>query len=83
MESAIICTVFGFFILLAYQFGLRNGQRISNGEEIKDFSITNPIKAINQYKNEKETKLQKKIDTINLENIENYDGSSFGQKDFE
>ena len=77
--SAIILSILNigcFFI------GLKIGLKVSKGEEPK---ITDPIKAIEDYKEErtekKEIKKQKEEFQIMLENINNYDGTGSGQKE--
>lgn len=80
MEIIGICTIFGVFILAAYTLGLKNGQKISNKEEIKI-----PIVEKTFEKELEDEKYDKQQDTLMkvLENIEIYDGTSNGQKKVE
>ncbi len=77
----LLCTVFGVFILLSFVIGVRIGQKVSNDEPIR----LNPVRAIDEYKEEKEVKRQiKETETklnVMLDNIDSYDGTGLGQKD--
>lgn len=77
----LLCTVFGVFILFSFVIGVRIGQKLNNNEPIR----LNPIKAIDEYKEEKEVKRQiKETETklnVMLDNIDSYDGTGLGQKD--
>ena len=81
METIIACTIFGVFILLSFWLGLYYGSKVKNNEP-----INTPIRTIKKHKEEKETKFEldkaQEIMNINLQNIENYDGTGLGQKDF-
>lgn len=81
METIIACTIFGVFILLSFWLGLYYGSKVKNNEH-----INTPIKAIKEHKEEKAIKeefdKEQEIMNINLQNIENYDGTEFGQQDF-
>lgn len=73
--------ILGIFILLSFVLGAYVGQRVVKGENIE----VNPIKVIEEHKEEKKTRKQieqekSKFD-IMLENIDNYDGTGIGQKD--
>ena len=85
METIIICTIFGVFILLSFILGLVFGCKLRNNEKITMPSL-NPIKVVSKHKQERELQRNKKLEEeilkTNLENIENYDGTEYGQKDF-
>ena len=83
-----VFTILGFLVLVGIQnlicviIGLKIGLALNKGES---FTLPNPIKeyAENQTKKQakKEAKAElDKIETI-LKNIENYDGTGFGQMD--
>lgn len=84
-EIVIICTIFGVFIFTSFVLGLHYGSKIQNNEKI-NLPEVNPIKMIKE--NIKESKIEKKndreqlVNEINLENIDTYDGTGIGQKDF-
>lgn len=77
----LLCTVFGVFILISFVIGVRIGQKVSNDEPIR----LNPVRAIDEYKEEKEVKRQiKEFESklnVMLDNIDSYDGTGLGQKD--
>ena len=77
----LLCTVFGVFILLSFIIGVRIGQKVNNDEPIR----LNPVRAIDEYKEENEVKRQiieteTKLNAM-LDNIDSYDGTGLGQKD--
>ena len=77
----LLCTIFGVFILLSFVIGVRIGQKVNNDEPIR----LNPVRAIDEYKEEKEVKRQiKEAESklnVMLDNIDTYDGTGLGQKD--
>lgn len=85
METIILCTLFGVFILLSFILGLVFGFKLRNNEKLTMPNL-NPIEVANKHKRVKEIQKNKEqeeeILKINLENIENYDGTALGQKDF-
>ena len=86
METIILCTIFGVFILLSFTLGLSFGYKLRNKESIK-IPTLNPLKAIREYQTEKKQREKKdreqEILEQNLANIDAYDGTETGQKDFE
>ena len=73
METIILCTIFGVFILFAYTLGLRNGQKVSNNEEIKMPEL-NPVTVINKEIEKHEDKKKQEEYEEMLNQIDNYDG---------
>lgn len=80
METIILCTLFGVFILLAYTLGLRNGQKVSNNEEIQMPEL-NPVTVISNKIEKHEDKKKQEAYEIMMSNIDNYDGTGLGQKE--
>lgn len=79
LETIILCTLFGVFILTAYSLGLKNGQRLSKNEEIIVPEL-NPVKVIQDgIETHEEKKKQEQFD-IMMSNIDNYDGTGIGQQ---
>lgn len=80
MKEIFLILVVGILNLLSFCLG----SKTSKGEEIQ---LKNPIEQYQEYKNEKNNtetyEQERKILETNLENIENFDGTSLGQKDFE
>jgi hypothetical protein len=70
-------------IFLSFITGLHYGSKIKNNEVIE---LPNPVRAVKEYKETKkiEEKLdrEQQIEEINLANIESYNGTQEGQKDF-
>lgn len=80
METIALLFLFGVFIIMAYTFGLENGQKLKNNEEIKIPEI-NPVKIVrNEIETFEQKKKQDAYDTM-MANIDNYDGTGLGQKD--
>ena len=86
MEIIITCALFGTFILLSFTLGLHYGSKVKNNQTIGLPGALNPIKTIKEQKEQKELKkqidIEQEIERINLENIENYNGSEIGQQEF-
>lgn len=83
IETIIICTIFGVFLIVSFVIGARVGQKIVKGEEVK-LTPPNPITVVKEHHESKE--LQKELDReqeklqIMMENIENYDGTGTRQQ---
>lgn len=82
IEAIVFSTIFGVFVIISFTIGLIFGVKLRNNKEI---SIPNPIKMIEEKKQEKVIKeivsKRQEIDEINLANIEAYDGTELGQRD--
>lgn len=81
LEILILIIGIGLNDVLCFLIGAKTGQKASKGEDITLPKI-NPIEAVREHE---ETRQQKKEDdnfNTMLENIEVYDGTSIGQKDF-
>lgn len=74
MES-IIETIINVLCLL---IGVKIGQKTTKGEEI---TIPTPTKIITEIKENRERKMEEELNAKILENIDNYNGTSAGQKD--
>lgn len=70
-------------IFFAFIVGLHYGSKTKKEEVI---SIPNPVKvvkeSINSVKEQKQISLEQQIEDINLANIDTYDGTDIGQKEF-
>lgn len=85
MELIITIALVGFLNVACFIAGAKIAQVVSRGEKIGTPSLPNPIKAIQESIEERESKKaakreQERIDTI-MQNIESYDGTGRGQKD--
>ena len=81
METILIILATGFICLLSFYMGLK-----ANSNETKaEIKLPNPIKKIQEYKEQvkesKQEQLEREILETNLENINNYDGTPLGQKE--
>ena len=77
MEIALVL-VTGALCMACFFIGVRTGQKVSRGEEVKLPNLGD-IKREHDAKKE-EDKERDRLNTI-LENIDNYDGTGYGQKD--
>lgn len=75
----LICTV-GIMNIISLLIGVNVGQKAGKGEDIQLPKI-NPVKILSEYKESREYEAERKKTEIMLENIDNYDGTDFGQKD--
>lgn len=58
--------------------GAKVGQKVVKGEPVE---LPNPIKAIEKHQAEKEAKYEQSRKDIILRNIDNYDGTEYGQEE--
>lgn len=80
METIILIISIGIMNILCFFIGAKVGQKVIKGETIEIPKIE-PIKKIREYNENREVlKMQEKDRVIN-ENIDNYNGTSLGQKD--
>ena len=82
METIILILSIGIMNILCFFIGAKVGQKVVKGEDIK---LPDPIKAIEEKKDtwefKKEQEEEKERLKIQLENIDNYNGTPLGQKD--
>lgn len=64
--------------IMCFLIGVEIGQKTSKGEKV---TITTPNKIITAIKENKERKKEEELNAKMLENINNYNGTAFGQKD--
>ena len=80
METILIILTVGILNVGCFYFGVKTAQKVNKGEEVSLPSV-NPVKAYREAQDRKQAEReQNKIDII-LQNIENYDGTSLGQRD--
>lgn len=78
MTIALTIAIVGTLNIACFFIGAKIGQATAKGEKIE---APNPIKAIEEHRERKEARReQDRIDII-MQNIENYDGTSYGQKE--
>ena len=72
-----IFIVFAVSNILCFVIGAKIGQMVNKGDDIN----LNPVQMAREHKTKVEAqKAQDRMETI-MQNIENYDGSSVGQRD--
>lgn len=83
MEIMIISALSMVLVFLAFITGLHYGSKIKKNEVIE---IPNPIRSakemVRENKLEKKKDKEQEIEEINLANIDAYNGTELGQKDF-
>lgn len=79
MEVVMILAI-GFVCMACFLMGAKVGQAVAKGEKVETPTL-NPVKAIREHQEKKEAEFaQNKFDVL-MENIDNYDGTGYGQKD--
>lgn len=78
MEQIVLIGIIVLSNILCFVIGAKVGQKVVNEEPI---TLPNPVKAVENYKASQEYKEEQRKLDIMLENINNYDGTSLGQKD--
>ena len=77
---ALVIAIVGALNIVCFFVGANVGQKVSKGEPIEMPSL-NPMKVIQEHREQAEAKKkQNEIDTI-MRNIEKYDGTGYGQED--
>ena len=80
MEAVIIMAVCALSNVLCFLIGARTGMAVAKGETI-ELPAVKTAESYQQKKAREEAELeQKRIETI-LRNIENYNGTPYGQED--
>ena len=78
--EVLVLLIFSLSNILCFLIGAKTGQKVTKGEEV-EIPKVNPIEAIREHQEKREAEREKdKVDKI-LRNIDNYDGTSYGQED--
>lgn len=78
MNNILLVVAVGVMNLLSFYLGAK----LSNGEKVNiELSNLNPVKKIEEYKEKKDEQKERERLEIIKQNIDNYDGTSEGQKD--
>lgn len=79
MEIVLVLAV-GAMCIICFMVGAKVGQTVSKGEDIQTPTV-NPLTLYREHEQRKEAQAeQERMDAI-LRNIENYDGTGYGQED--
>ncbi len=81
LEILILIVGIGLINVLCFLIGARTGQKTSKGEDITLPNL-NPVEAVRTYEESRQQKKEEDNFNTMLENIEVYDGTNIGQKDF-
>ena len=81
LEILILITGIGLMNVLCFLIGARTGQKTVKGEDITLPNL-NPIEAVREHEISRQQKKDEDNFNTMLENIEVYDGTNIGQKDF-
>lgn len=77
MEVVTILAM-GFVCMACFLMGAKVGQTVAKGEKVE---LPSPVKAVQEHRERKEAQMeQSRLETI-MRNIENYDGTPYGQKE--
>ncbi len=80
IETILLCSIFGIFIIFSFIKGVQIGMRIKGN--IEEANKTSFFSKRTTSKDRKEEEYLNEINKINLENIERYDGTGLGQRNF-
>lgn len=81
LEILILIVGIGLINVLCFLIGAKTGQKASKGEDITLPNL-NPVEAVRTYEESRQQKKEEDNFNTMLENIEVYDGTNIGQKDF-
>jgi hypothetical protein len=70
----------GLMCIGCFLVGAKVGQQVSKGEKIETPEL-NPMKVYREHKDKKQAEWEQSRVDIILQNIDNYDGTSRGQKE--
>ena len=77
MEVVMVLAI-GFVCMACFFMGAKVGQKVVKGEPVE---LPNPVKAIEKHQAEKEAKYEQSRRDVILRNIDNYDGTEYGQEE--
>ena len=78
METLLLIAVVSGMNLLCFLAGARIRQKVDRGEELK---LATPAETVKQKKKQEQRDRELAILEAQLQNIDNYDGTSNGQKE--
>lgn len=78
--EALLLIIMGAVNIFCFMVGAKVGQQVAKGESVEMPSLS-PLEAVRKHEAKKEAQHQQdRLDTI-MENLETYDGTSYGQKE--
>ncbi len=80
MDIVLLLAIASLSNIACFVIGAKVGQKVIKGESIETPTV-NPLKAYKEHQAQKEAEIEKnKFDTI-MRNIDNYDGTGYGQEE--
>ncbi len=79
MEQTLLVLAAGGINVLCFFIGARIGQKVAKGETIEAPRL-NPVEAVREHKEQKKERKKQERDEVILQNVDNYDGTAFGQR---
>ena len=79
METLISVALISILNIVCFVIGARVGQKVVNKEPIK--VMPNPVQAIKEHQERTEYDKEQEKFKVMSENIDNYDGTPYGQKE--
>ena len=80
METILTIIAVGTLNVVCFFVGAKVGQRVAQGKEIETPNL-NPIDYLHEQREKREARLEKEKYDIIQKNIDNYNGTEFGQID--
>lgn len=80
METILLVLTVGFIAIVSFFVGAKVGQKVVRGESIET-PLRSPLNFVSEVKDSFEQRKIQERDKIIAENIDNYSGTSLGQKD--
>ena len=78
--EVLLVAIMGLANIACFVIGAKVGQQASKGETIKTPTV-NPMQAIKERRAMNEAQMEQDRTAAILRNIENYDGTGYGQED--
>ena len=79
METLISVAIISVLNIVCFVIGAKVGQKVINREPIK--MMPNPVQAIKEHQERVEYDKEQEVFKTIAENIDNYNGTPYGQKD--
>lgn len=78
--EALLLIIMGIVNIFCFVVGAKVGQSVAKGEKVEMPSL-NPLEAVRKHEAKKEAQHQQDRIVAIMDNLEAYDGTSYGQKD--
>ena len=78
--EVLLLAVMGAVNILCFLIGAKVGQAVSKGEKV-ELPNLDPVKAYREHQERQEVKRKQERHETILRNVDNYDGTTYGQED--